>query len=304
MTLKEVVFEPLLAQTVKSMCDDCKKIHSIWRGYKESDKGEEPLYPIPINQVNNQNNIMFDQCIHACANKGLPSSMHYSYQWPTKVCLPACTTHINGLPFSMHYSYQWSAFQHALLISMVCLSACTTHINGLPSSMHYSYQWSAFQHALLISMVCLPACTTHINGLPSSMHYSYQWSAFQHALLISMVCLPACTTHINGLPSSMHYSYQWSAFQHALLISMVCLPACTTHINGLPSSMHYSYQWASSSNSTLLEEEYQLLDVKLALQLSTDAELITASYEEYATAVRELTACKEQLKVYNKNTAI
>ncbi|KAL5502198.1 hypothetical protein EMCRGX_G008933 [Ephydatia muelleri] len=51
---------------------------------------------------------------------------------------------------------------------------------------------------------------------------------------------------------------------------------------------------------TLLEEEYQLLDVKLALQLSTDAELITASYEEFATAVRELTAYKEQLKVYDK----
>eukprot|EP00731_Ephydatia_muelleri_P005945 Em0003g193a len=34
----------------------------------------------------------------------------------------------------------------------------------------------------------------------------------------------------------------------------------------------------------LLEEDRQLLDVKLALQLSTDAELITASYEEYATA--------------------
>ena len=39
------------------------------------------------------------------------------------------------------------------------------------------------------------------------------------------------------------------------------------------------------------------MDVKLALQLSTDAELTTASYEEYATAVRELTAYKEQLEV-------
>ena len=38
----------------------------------------------------------------------------------------------------------------------------------------------------------------------------------------------------------------------------VCLPALLL------------YQWGSSTNSTLLEEEYQLLDVKLALQLSTD----------------------------------
>ena len=36
--------------------------------------------------------------------------------------------------------------------------------------------------------------------------------------------------------------------------------------------------------------------LKLALQLSTDAELTTASYGEYATAVRELTAYKEQLE--------
>ena len=40
-----------------------------------------------------------------------------------------------------------------------------------------------------------------------------------------------------------------------------------------------------------------MLDLKLALQLSTDAELATASYEEYATAVKELTAYKEQLEV-------
>ena len=40
-----------------------------------------------------------------------------------------------------------------------------------------------------------------------------------------------------------------------------------------------------------------MLDLKLALKLSTDAELTTASYEEYATAVRELTAYKEQLEV-------
>ena len=39
-------------------------------------------------------------------------------------------------------------------------------------------------------------------------------------------------------------------------------------------------------------------------ELSTDAELTTASYEEYATAVKELTACKEQLKVNDKNTAV
>ena len=63
----------------------------------------------------------------------------------------------------------------------------------------------------------------------------------------------------------------------------VCLPACTTHING--------------NLYSLLDEECHLLDLKLALQLSTDAELTTASYEEYATAVRELTAYKEQLGV-------
>ena len=28
---------PFLARKVESMCDDCKKIHSIWRGYKESE---------------------------------------------------------------------------------------------------------------------------------------------------------------------------------------------------------------------------------------------------------------------------
>ena len=42
---------------------------------------------------------------------------------------------------------------------------------------------------------------------------------------------------------------------------------------------------------------YLLLDLKLALQLSTDAELTAASYEEYATAVRELTAYIDQLDV-------
>ena len=69
------------------------------------------------------------------------------------------------------------------------------------------------------------------------------------------------------------------AFQHALLMSM---------------GIFYKLY-------SLLEEECHLLDVKLALQLSTDAELTTSSYEEYATEVRELTADKEQLKVYNKN---
>eukprot|EP00731_Ephydatia_muelleri_P017014 Em0010g112a len=44
---------------------------------------------------------------------------------------------------------------------------------------------------------------------------------------------------------------------------------------------------------SLLEDECHLLDLKLALQLSTDAELTTASYEEYATAV-----------CYDKNTAV
>ena len=210
---------------------------------------------------------MLDQCIYACASKGLPSSMHYSYQCPTKVCLPACTTHING--------QQRSAFQHALLISMAS--------KGLPSSMHYSYQCP--------TKVCLPACTTHING--------QQRSAFQHALLISMAS--------KGLPSSMHYSYQWPtkvclpACTTHINGQQVCLPACTTHINGQQRS---AYQHALLISMgilyklySLLEEECHLLDLKLALQLSTDAELTTASYEEYATAVRELTAYKEQLEV-------
>eukprot|EP00731_Ephydatia_muelleri_P017018 Em0010g116a len=61
----------------------------------------------------------------------------------------------------------------------------------------------------------------------------------------------------------------------------VCLPAL--HI-----SMGIFYKLYS-----LLEEECHLLDLKLALQLSTDAELTTASYEEYATAV-----------CYDKNTAV
>lgn len=39
------------------------------------------------------------------------------------------------------------------------------------------------------------------------------------------------------------------------------------------------------------------MDLRLALQLSTNTGLATASYEEYATALRELTALKEQLEV-------
>ena len=39
------------------------------------------------------------------------------------------------------------------------------------------------------------------------------------------------------------------------------------------------------------------MDLRLGLQLSTNTELTTASYEEYATALRELTALKEQLEV-------
>ena len=38
------------------------------------------------------------------------------------------------------------------------------------------------------------------------------------------------------------------------------------------------------------------LDLRLSLQLSTNTELTMASYEEYATALRELTALKEQLE--------
>ncbi|KAL5496438.1 hypothetical protein EMCRGX_G012721 [Ephydatia muelleri] len=68
-------------------------------------------------------------------------------------------------------------------------------------------------------------------------------------------------------------------------LNQVCLPAL--HI-----SMGIFFKLYS-----LLEEECHMLDLKLALQLSTDAELTTASYEEYATAVRELTAYKEQLEV-------
>ena len=77
---------------------------------------------------------------------------------------------------------------------------------------------------------------------------------------------------------------QRSAFQHAALLI----------------SMGIFYKLYS-----LLEEECHLhVGFKLALQLSTDAELTTASYEEYATAVRELTAYKEQLEVLQKGFAV
>ena len=39
------------------------------------------------------------------------------------------------------------------------------------------------------------------------------------------------------------------------------------------------------------------MDLRLALQLSTNTGLTPASYEEYATALRELTVLKEQLEV-------
>ena len=48
---------------------------------------------------------------------------------------------------------------------------------------------------------------------------------------------------------------------------------------------------------SLLEEECHLLDLRLTLQLSTNTGLTPASYEEYATALRELTVLKEQLEV-------
>ena len=48
---------------------------------------------------------------------------------------------------------------------------------------------------------------------------------------------------------------------------------------------------------SLLEEECHLLDLRLSLQLSTNTGLTMASYEEYTTVPRELTALKEQLEV-------
>ena len=48
---------------------------------------------------------------------------------------------------------------------------------------------------------------------------------------------------------------------------------------------------------SLLEEECYLLDLRLSLQLSTNTGLTMTSYEEYATAPRELSALKEQLEV-------
>ena len=75
---------PFPALTVESMCDDYKRFIASGGDIKEvkflnNCKGE-PLFPIPLNQVNNQKNFTLDQFISACANKGLPSS----------------TTHING----------------------------------------------------------------------------------------------------------------------------------------------------------------------------------------------------------------
>ena len=97
MTLKEVVVweGPIPAQTVESMYDDYKGFIASGGDNEKvkffnNCKGE-PLFPIPLNQVNNQNNIMFDQWIYACANKGLPSSMqHYSYQWGSSTNSTCC----------------------------------------------------------------------------------------------------------------------------------------------------------------------------------------------------------------------
>ena len=77
--------------------------------------------------------------------------------------------------------------------------------------------------------------------------------------------------------------YDWSIHFHAFL--KVYLP-------GLHISMGIFYKLYS-----LLEEECHLLDLRLSLQLSTNTGLTMASYEEYATAPRELTALKEQLEV-------
>ena len=71
---------PIPAQTVESMYDDYKRfIASGGDNEKVKFCKGEPFFPIPLNQINNQNNTMVDQCIYACANKGLPSSMRYSY---------------------------------------------------------------------------------------------------------------------------------------------------------------------------------------------------------------------------------
>ena len=81
-------------------------------------------------------------------------------------------------------------------------------------------------------------------------------------------------THVN-----IHICYDWSLHFHFFL--KVCL-------SGLHISMGIFYKLYS-----LLEEECHLLDLRLALQLSTNTGLTTASYEEYATALRELTVPKE-----------
>ena len=75
---------------------------------------------------------------------------------------------------------------------------------------------------------------------------------------------------------NIHICYDWSIHFHTFL--KVCLP-------GLHISMGILYKLYS-----LLEEECHLLDLRLALQLSTNTGLTMASYEEYATALRELTA--------------
>ena len=69
---------PFPARTVESMCDDYKRFIASGGDIKKvkyfnNCKGE-PLFPIPLNQVNNQN-FMFSHLICACANKGLPSSI-------------------------------------------------------------------------------------------------------------------------------------------------------------------------------------------------------------------------------------
>ena len=63
---------------------------------------------------------------------------------------------------------------------------------------------------------------------------------------------------------------------------------------GLPSGIHISIGIFYKLYA-LLEGECHLLVLRLALQLPTNTGLTTASYEEYATALRELTALKEQL---------
>ena len=73
---------PFPARTVESMCDDYKRFIASGGNIKKvkyfnNCKGE-PLFPIPLNQVNNQN-FMFSHLICACANKG--AFQHHTYQW-------------------------------------------------------------------------------------------------------------------------------------------------------------------------------------------------------------------------------